>query len=423
MKGWWGRISWDWRESAGEAWRVFWTSRLVVFAVAAWVVLAALPFAAEPVYDQLAHPFAAWPATNLLDVTFAPLAKWDSLHYLTIAVDGYAEGQPGLPAEDRRAAFFPLFPGAVHLLSGFAASPALVLIVAYAVSLACFFAALTLLHRLIAIELGARYARPALLLLAFFPAAFFYGIPYSESLFLLLAVAAFLAARTGHWAVAGLVLALASAVRAPGLLLVVPVALLYLYGPRSDREPGPRRGWRPRYPLRPDLAWLALAPLGLLAFSLYLHFAVGDASAWLDAQEVFGRQTVDPLNGAWAGVREAGIAIGDLAEGTAAGTHAYLNLIGLAFFAFAVVGGVGALRILPAAYGAWVLVSLLPLLMSQAPGTPLWSVPRFVAVLFPVFIWLAVVCERRRATTAAVAVSAAAMGALTAQFALWSFVA
>lgn len=411
------------KASAREAWRVFWLSRVVVFGVAAWVILAGLPFAAEPVYDQLAHPFGGWPASNLFDLSFSPLAKWDSLHYLTIAVDGYAEGQPGLAPVDRRAAFFPLFPGAVHLLSGFAASPALVLIVAYAVSLACFFAALTLLHRLTAIELGERYARPALLLLAFFPAALFYGIPYSESLFLLLAVAAFLAARNGRWALAGVVLALASAVRVPGLLLAVPVALLYLYGPRGDREPGPRRGWRPRYPLRPDIAWLALAPLGLLAFSLYLHFAVGDTTAWIDAQEVFGRQTVDPFSGAWAGVREAGVAIGDISGGTYAGTHAYLNLIGFAFFVFALVGGIGALRVLPVAYGAWVLVSLLPLLMSQAPGTPLWSSPRFVAVLFPVFLWLAVICERRGATTAAVAVSAAGMAAFTAQFALWSFVA
>ena len=112
---------------------------------------------------------------------------------------------------------------------------------AYVVSLACFFAALVLLHRLTVIEIGERYARPVLMLLAFFPTAFFFGIPYSESMFLLLAVAAFLAARMGRWAIAGVILALASATRVPGLLLIIPVALLYLYGPRADREP-PRIG-------------------------------------------------------------------------------------------------------------------------------------------------------------------------------------
>ena len=134
-----------------------------------------------------------------------------------------------------------------HVLSGFGASPGLVLIMAYAVSLSSFFGALVLLHRLTAIELGAHLGRPTLMLLAFFPTAFFYGIPYTESLFLLLPVAAFLAARTGHWAIAGIVLALASATRVPGLLLVVPVALLYLYGPRADRAPVTNGGLRPRY--------------------------------------------------------------------------------------------------------------------------------------------------------------------------------
>ena len=74
---------------------------------------------------------------------------------------------------------------------------------AYAVSLAAFLAALFLLHRLTELELGRRLARPTLLLLAVFPAAVYFGAPYSESLFLLLAVGAFYAARSGSWAWAG----------------------------------------------------------------------------------------------------------------------------------------------------------------------------------------------------------------------------
>ena len=45
------------------------------------------------------------------------------------------------------------------MLSGFGAGPGIVLVVAYAVSLSCFFAALTLLYRLTVIEIGERYAR------------------------------------------------------------------------------------------------------------------------------------------------------------------------------------------------------------------------------------------------------------------------
>lgn len=412
-----------WGRSLRAAWSVFWSSRLVVFGAAVWITLARLTPNVMTEYPRVSHPFGGWPGANVLDLVFSPLAKWDSVHYLAIALDGYS-GQGELPPESMRPAFFPLYSGVVRVVSGFGSSPGLVLLVAYAVSLACFFAALLLLHRLAVIELGERYARPALMLLAFFPTALFFGIPYTESMFLLLAAAAFLAARTGHWALAGIALALASATRVPGLLLVVPVALLYLYGPRADREPPPGRGIRPRYRIAPDAGWILLAPLGLIAFGVYLHFALGDAFAWQHAQLEFGRRTIDPVTGIWHGLSEAGKSLGHILDGTYnQGTiYDHLNVVQVVFVAFAVVGGIGALRLLPAAYGTWVLISLVPIFVSQPEENPLFSSGRFIVILFPIFFWLATVCERRRSTTTVVALFAAGMAVFTVQFALWSFV-
>ncbi|HEX2096712.1 MAG TPA: hypothetical protein VHF50_05025 [Solirubrobacterales bacterium] len=118
------------------------------------MVAAGIAPAAVDGYPTLERPFDAWHATGLLDLAFASLAKWDALHYTAISIDGYSGVTEGFPSDERRAAFFPLYPGLVRVLSGFAASPGAALIVAYAVSLACFLAALTLLHRLAEIELG-----------------------------------------------------------------------------------------------------------------------------------------------------------------------------------------------------------------------------------------------------------------------------
>jgi hypothetical protein len=414
----------DWRRSVKAAWLPFWSSRLIVFAVATWVFYAGLPTAEH--FDSLAlsHPFGGWPAGEVFDLIFSPLAKWDSQHYLAIAYDGYVEGHPGLPPAVERPAFFPLYPGLLYGLSGFGYSPGVILLYAYAVSLASFFGALVLIHRLATIELGERYAAPALSLLSFFPAAFFFGIPYTESLFLLLAAGAFYAARVGKWPLAGIAMALASATRAPGILLLVPVAMFYFYGPRADKDPAARRGIRPRYPLRPDAAWMLLAPLGLIAFSAYLQWKLGDAFAWQHAQEVFGRHSTDPFSGLWAGIREFGRSIGQAVTGEYREPIVdHWNVLQFGFFVFALVGGIATLRMLPGAYGAWILVSLLSMLVSQAPVAPLWSSPRFVAVLFPLFFWLAVVCERRGATQTVVALFAAGMALFVAQFTLWSFVA
>jgi hypothetical protein len=416
-----------WRDSLRASWVPFLASRLAVFGVAIWISVSDLTpkVAASDAYPRLSHPFAAWPAGSFLDLLLSPLAKWDALHYVAISFAGYASTDPSLPPASTRAAFFPLYPGIVRVLSGFGASPGLILIVAYLVSLACFLGALVLLHRLTAIELGDRFARPTLMLFAFFPTAFFFGIPYTESLFVLLALGAFLAARQGRWALAGIAMALASATRSPGLLLLVPVVLLYLYGPRADREPRQGGGWRPRFAIRPDAAWMLLAPVGIVLFSLYQRHVLGDALAWDHAQVYFGRHTIDPLTGSWHGIRDGWEGLSRLLDGSHAPGSSFdeLNFGQLVLFVFAVGGGIAMLRTLPVAYGAWVLVSLLPILASQPDSDPLYSSARFIGVLFPLFMWLAVLCERRKWTTAVVAVSAAGMAVLTAEFALWSFVA
>ena len=127
----------------------------------------------------------------------------------------------------------------------FGGSPAALLVAAYAVALGAFLGALTLLHRLVSLELGRPLAHPTLLLLAVFPAALYFGAPYAESLFLLLSVGAFYAARTGRWAWAGACAAAAAATRNSGVLLMLPLALIWW----SSRERRPRDG-----------AWILLRP-------------------------------------------------------------------------------------------------------------------------------------------------------------------
>jgi hypothetical protein len=53
---------------------------------------------------------------------------------------------------------------------------------------------------------------------------------------------------------------------------------------------------------------------------------------------------------------------------------------------------------------------------------PLMSLPRFVSVLFPVFMWLALVCEERRVTDLVVATSAVGLGLFTAEYASWHWI-
>jgi hypothetical protein len=399
-----------------DAIEVFAMSRLLVLAVATVAALKANLAHSEFDVPAVSQPFGGWPLDGLFTVLFSTLAQFDAVYYLTIARDGYDAAGPQGPA------FFPLYPLATRVVSGWGATPETVLIAAYVVSLASFAGALYLLHRLVELEIGRELARPVLLLVAFFPTAVFFSAPYTESLFLLLSVGAVYAARRGRWAWAGGLAALASATRVPGVALLVPLALLYLYGPRADAAPEVerrRRAWTPRYRPRPDLLWLALVPVGLLAYAGYLELSGDDALAFLHAQEgAAGRDFDFPLAAVWDGVHAAGAGVRAVAEGAAETAPAGHNLVNLAFLAFAAIATVGAFRRLPVAYGAYVVAALLPPLSSPYPGEPLLSLPRFVAVLFPLFMWLAMACEERRLTDRALIASAILLGLFTAEFAV-----
>ena len=79
-------------------------------------------------------------------------------------------------------------------------------------------------------------------------------------------------------------------------------------------------------------------------------------------------------------------------------------------------------RRLPLAYGAYVLAALaLPLSFPVGPQ-PLMSLPRFLAVLFPLFMWLALWTRERRATDSVAIGFAGLLGLCASQYAAWEFV-
>jgi hypothetical protein len=399
-------------EAFRAAVRIGVSSRLAVLLVAIFAALSFGP-ASGGLARENAHRFDQPALTHALaEPLLAPLARWDSVWYLTIADSGYE-------SSSARAAFFPLYPLLIRGVGTvFGGSNAALLVAAYLVSLAAFIAALALLYRLTELALGRRRARPTLLLLAVFPAAVFFGAPYSESLFLLLAVGAFYSARTDRWAWAGACAGLASATRSAGLLLLLPLGLIW---------------WSSRPRRARDAAWLLLAPLGIALYAAWLGFAEGDSLRFLDVQEAWSRHFAVPLAGAWDGLVAAVDGVRQLASGSrtpvyfdvAAGDPfriAAINVMLFATLVFAVVACVGAFRRLPRAYGVWVAASLvLPLTFPVTPQ-PLMSLPRFVAVLFPIFMWLAVVCEERRVTDLVVAGSAIGLGLFTAQYASWHWI-
>ena len=403
------------REALSDAWRALWISRLLVWSAGAGAVLVFGLSGREDDFDPagLTRPFG-----DAGDVLVASFARWDSYWFLAIARDGYGDGA--------REAFFPLYP----LLAELAGLPlGSALLGGVLVSVACLGAALYLLHRLVALDFDRAVARNAVLVTALFPMAFFHSAVYSEALFLMLSVGSVYAARTGRWAWAGALGALAASTRSAGVLLVVPLAVLYLWGTGRPSLRGPRRR------LHADAMWIAFVPAGLAGYCAFLALEGLDPLAPFAAQEVWFRSFAGPFVGAWDGAVAAFEGARQLLSGsrdpvyfTAAGGDPFVvarhNLELFTWLVLALVAVAGVLRRLPAAYGAYVVAALaLPLSYPVAPQ-PLMSLPRFVAVLFPLAVWLALwMTGRRWRERLVLAAFAAGLVVYTAIFATWHWVA
>ena len=362
----------------------------------------------EAQYAQPLHPPTEAPETPH-DVGWGIdiWARWDGGWFTHLARHGYTDPKT-------TTAFFPAYPmlvrGAGWVLGGHDVLAGVI------VSLAAAGLAFALLHRLAWQLVGEDAARRTIVYLAVFPAALFLGAVYSESLYLLLSVGAFLAAVRGRFAYAGIAAGLAVLTRPTGVMLLPALAVLAWGAPARRRAFG----------------GLALAvPLAAI-WPLWLWDTFGHPFEFLDAERnAWHRQLspAGPLGGAWHGL-VAGwngilqfVAGGNRFPGVddplqAAG----INLESLAAAVFVLVLGIVAWRRLGAAYGIFVVASLALPLASPTPVYPLLSMTRFALGVFPVFIALGAVTTRPRANALVIAVFAALLGLDLARWVEWQFV-
>ena len=406
------------RTAFADVWLALWTSRLAVWLAGIYAVLT-VGFRPTGGAPHTGAPFG-----NLGELVFGLAQRWDGGFYLSIAVHSYHPGPV--------SAFFPLYPLTISGVDVLLGSP---LVAGIAVSLASFAVALYLLHRLVTLELGEGHARTAVLALAFFPTAMFFSVAYPEALLLALTIGAVYAARTGHWAWAGILGALASATHNSGVLVAIPIALLYLYGPRADRDQphaASTTRWRPRHRLQLDFLWLALVPLGLVAFFTYMGVEYGDALRPLHLNDTLWHRHFEFLGGitgivgvVWHGLHTIATAPPDRLFPATNGPYrgAAVNMVDAAALIFALLATIGVVRRLPLAYSAYTVVSLAILTSAPKATEPLASLPRYILVLFPLQMWLALWLEKRGRLGVWIACSGLALGAASMQFATGRWVA
>jgi len=310
------------------------------------------------------------------------LSSGDAHNYLGIARDGY-DPSGADPKGMRNWVFFPLYPlamRAIGLLSGHYLFSALML------SHLFFFLGLSVLHRLLLVRTDDEtLASRAVYFLAINPMAYFFSLPMTESLFLLLFTSAMLSAERAKPIVAGTLMALTTACRPTGLLL------LPAFGLSISRMQGAKYA----------LLSTALGTLGVVAYAYFLNERAGDPFAFIVNQAQWNRSgslrnlfdSFDPF------VVSTGWNI------------IWLNVLGLIGGALTIIWSVRAGRYADA------LSIGVPIAALLATGTVL-SAYRVLMPLFPVWFGVSVFASTEQRRVAVTVIFAVMLALLTACYAL-----
>lgn len=300
-------------------------------------------------------------SSMILDV----LTSWDGIWYLRIVRRGYPDYVPsGITYDDpeARVAFFPMYPWLVRVVDR--VLPGGDTFAALFVNLVLGAVFIVLVGLLARHWFGDRAARPAMVVMAFFPGSFVLSFAYSEALLLTLAAACLLALSHERWVAAGLFAAIGTATRPNGIALVAATLVAAVITVRRTRR------------------WSALmapliAPLGFLGYQWWIDRHAGESRVWFRVQ-----------GEAWKEGASFGLtAIRNTLEAFTKPLTSPTDLItAVAFLAtIAVVWIAWRVRLpLPAVAYSAVIVALMLL-----PAT-VTARPRFLFTAFPLFIAVAV---------------------------------
>jgi hypothetical protein len=340
-------------------------NRVLIFVVGAfvlWEIVLALISFLSPVFLSLQERFAYFEKIVVNPSFFWNRANFDGVHYLFISRFGYGLYQQ---------AFFPFYPNLIRWLTPLFGGKDL--LAGIFISNLSLLVLLFIFYKLAELDFGQSAAKWSVIFLLVFPAAFFFGMVYTESLFLMLVLASFYSARKGRWLIAGIMGALASYTRVVGVF-IFPALLYEWYQQRQESRISKYSFWP-----------IFLVPLGLLNYMRFLGEKYHDSLMFFHVQPYFGAgrtggKFILIYQVFWRYLKMIAVTKLDYLFFTV-----WLEfLVSVGFLVLIVLAHRRKIRI------SYLIFSLLAYVVPTLSGTFL-SMPRYVLALFPGFIYLGLI--------------------------------
>lgn len=290
-----------------------------------------------------------------------PWLNFDGRNFLDIASKGYFQ-----KGEHNLRAFFPLYPLLTYLVSkvgiGLVHSG---LLVSYLAAFSSFY----ILYKLVEADDGKKIALKTVILSLTFPTSFFFLAYYTESLYLLCSLLVFWFLKKKNFGKATLFAIFASATRVIGAVLSLAVLYeAYLYFRKKKRFP----------------LISFLSPLGLVGYSIYSFFAVGDPFTFLHGWSSWGKtfSVLGPFKSLANGLYNVARGPQPFFDSPFVYPVSILELVSLIFLVGIIFW---SYRKIKPIYWYYLVINSYIFLA----GGILQSLPRYILVLFPMYIFLA----------------------------------
>lgn len=374
-----------------------------------WALLALTAVPLPAAADETRRPYLDQPIldSGAAGALLGPWQRFDALRYTRIAAVGYANEEDSV--------FPPLFPLGARLLGAlFGGGHAAILLGGILIANMATLALFLLVNQIARATIGPAHSMRTLLYLALFPTGWYLFAPYTESLFILLALASLWQARNGRFVAAGILGYLAALTRLTGWVLVVPLAYEFWrrhlgYG-KWKIEPS---SWRPAL-LRP-MAAVLLPGLGLVTF-MVVRWGLGlrplpriYAEYWYQTTGIPGADLLTALH---TMLRGGAARAGELTLWFDFGvTLLLLITTALAF------------RRLGMMWGLYSGMLLLFMLLPTSELKPLYSFSRYALAFLPTFLLLAEWGKRPWVNRLILYPSIALYLYFSGQFFIWGWVA
>jgi len=319
------------------------------------------------------------------------LSRWDSGWYFSIVTDGYSNTLSNIGQD---TAFFPLYPiivAAINILfdnvhlSGILASNI------------AFFFSLIFLYDIILKKYSIEIAERALLLICLNPFSFYFSAFYTESIFLLMVVLSFFFAEKNNFFLAATWAAFAGATRFVGIIMIIPLLLLYLEKIEYDFRK-----------IKMDVLWLFLSFSGLLLYMIYLWYDYGNPLQFYESQHAWG--TLNPFSSVISTVSSISF------KSVFDGLYNAMNVIHLvsAIPFFILLINLRKIDLPYAIYSVMLFVVSLPRVIGMG---------RYLLVSFPVFIMMALVLKNKSMYQAYLYINILFLSLFSIMFSHWYWVA